>query len=54
MASGTSGNWDRYYILEAPSTEIKEEWMECIKKILLKDLEMMKGRINQCYKVLTV
>ena len=40
------GNWDRYYIMEAPSAEIKEEWMECIKKILLKDLEMMKGVVN--------
>lgn len=46
MASGSTGNWDRYYIMEAPSAEIKEEWMECIKKILLKDLEMMKGVVN--------
>ena len=47
VASGSTGNWDRYYVMEAPSAEIKEEWMECIKKILLKDLEMMKGEGNQ-------
>lgn len=41
-----SGNSDRYYILEAPSPEIKGEWTEGIKKILLRDLDMMKGVLN--------
>lgn len=53
IGSGTVGNWDYYYIMETSSADIKNEWVEKIKKFLLRDLEMMKGVVINIITLIT-
>jgi len=52
--SGGTATSDHYYIIEAHSAELKEEWVEGIKKILLKDMEMLKSMLSSFVCVLFV
>uniref|UniRef100_A0A1X7TP97 Uncharacterized protein n=1 Tax=Amphimedon queenslandica TaxID=400682 RepID=A0A1X7TP97_AMPQE len=43
VGTGQIGDWDKYYILEASSTEKKQEWIRTIKEILNQQFEMLKA-----------
>lgn len=43
IGTGQIGDWDKYYIFEAPTSEKKQEWVRTIKDILNQQFEMLKG-----------
>ena len=44
IGTGQIGDWDKYYIFEAPTSEKKQEWVRTIKDILNQQFEMLKGK----------
>lgn len=43
VGTGTVGDWDQYYLLEAPSVEKKQEWLEALKDIMKGQFDLLKG-----------
>lgn len=52
VGTGTVGDWDQYYLLEASSVEKKQEWLEALKDIMKGQFDLLKGsyicRPGQC------
>ncbi len=46
VGTGTVGDWDQYYLLEAPTVEKKQEWLEVLKDIMKGQFDLLKG--GQC------
>lgn len=44
IGTGQIGDWDKYYIFEAATSEKKQEWVRTIKDILNQQFEMLKGK----------
>ena len=43
VGTGTVGEWDQYYLLEAPTVEKKQEWLEALKDIMKGQFDLLKG-----------
>jgi kalirin len=43
VGTGQIGDWDKFYILEASTSEKKQEWIKTIKEILNQQFEMLKA-----------
>lgn len=49
VGTGTVGDWDQYYLLEASSAETKQKWLQALKDIMKGQYELLKGGCGVVY-----